>query len=155
MKIYQPTKPLPTRRNEAWAVNVAKLDIPNRPTIVMVVDVGTRGLLSATVTLAAGQDVAHTLERLVRRSGTPREIWVDRGLRPLHVLTERYGFEVVSGAGSRIDAVTAPALLRLRAHLHDRRFASLVELGHEIERWRKSRRSAAAPQTVRGNGPID
>ncbi|MHC2275353.1 transposase InsO family protein [Bradyrhizobium diazoefficiens] len=142
MKIYQPTKPLPTRRNEAWAVNVAKLDIPNRPTIMMVVDIGTRRLLSATVSLAVSEDIVATLERLTRRTGCPRQIWVD------HSSTYRWGLfqdwsrqrgiEILHGPGPQARAVTEGPLRHLCSSLHAKHLPTLMELGHEIERWRQS-----------------
>lgn len=71
------------RRNEAWAIDFAKLDLDRRPLVVMVIDVYTRRPLSATVTLSIAEDIAAGLGRLVRRSGCPHEIRIDHGFDQL------------------------------------------------------------------------
>jgi transposase InsO family protein len=141
---FMPKKPARqmTRLNEAWAVDFMVLDCAHRPLVMLVVDVGTRRALSATVSLAIAEDVVATLERLVRRSGRPQEIWVDdgRGYRfhPVRVWSERHGITVTYGPSPRSKAVAERPLHHLRAHLHDKSFATLTELGHDIERWRQA-----------------
>src|SRR5260370_33434847 len=64
------------RANQAWAVDLAILDLPHRPVVMLVIDVGTRLPLSATVTPSIAADVVATLKRPARRSKRPDE---DRG----------------------------------------------------------------------------
>ncbi|WLA63806.1 hypothetical protein [Bradyrhizobium diazoefficiens] len=109
---------------------------------MIVIDVGTRRPLSATLFLLKLEDLAATLRRVVARSGPPREIWVDASLRPdeskLRVLAQADGITFVYPARPRMKAVTEPIFRELTSFLCDRRFPQLTDLGHEIERWRQS-----------------
>ena len=144
MKINHLMKPHPTRRNQAWAVDFAVLDANSRPFVMIVVDVHTRLPLSATVTPGIAEDVTATLGRLGRRSGVPNNIWLDRGLhtRAIQNWTEANGISIACGPSPRIKAVTEPLLRDLRGYLHDNRFPALIELGHDIERWRQFYKTA-------------
>lgn len=114
---------------------------------MLVVDVGTRRPLSATMSLAIADDVVATLERLARRSGYPQELWVDHGredhFRPIQTWSERHRITVTYGPSRRTKAAAERPLRDLSASLRDKRFPTLLELGHEIERWRQSYAPAA------------
>src|ERR1700694_777318 len=69
-----------TRQNQAWAIDFAMLDFADRPFVMLVVDVGTRRPLSATMSLVVVEDIIAMLERLVRRLGTPEQVWMDYSL---------------------------------------------------------------------------
>jgi hypothetical protein len=132
----------PACQNYAWAIDFAVLDLYRRPLLMMVIDVQSRRPLSATVTLAAPARVAATLERLVRREGAPEEIltghrgWDHRFHPALDTLSERHRISIAHGLA--IKSLAEPILHDLSVSLRDKRFATLMELGHEIERWRQS-----------------
>jgi hypothetical protein len=139
-----------TCQNYAWAIDFAMLDLDRRPLLMMVVDVQSRRPLSATATLAVPERVAGTLERLVRREGTPEEIWTDHGFDhrfhpALQAWSERHRISITYGPMPAIKALAEPILRDLSVFLRDKRFATLMELGHEIERWRQSHTGAARP----------
>lgn len=137
-----PMMPMPTRANETWAVDHAILDWPERLFVMLVIDVATRRPLSATVSLAVSEDIVATLERLTSRIGCPRQIWVDNssayrwGL--FQVWSRQRGIEVLHGPGPQARAVTERPLHHLCSSLHPKQIPTLMDLGHEIERWRQS-----------------
>lgn len=127
-----------TRGNQVWAVDLALLDLPERPVLMLVIDVDTRRPLSATVSGAGSDDVVATLDGLSHRLGLPKEIWIDRGLYPVQAWSDRHGIDTRCGPDPRTRAVTEKPLRHLCAHLAGKHPATLMELGHEIERWRRS-----------------
>ncbi|WLA64924.1 DDE-type integrase/transposase/recombinase [Bradyrhizobium diazoefficiens] len=133
-------KPHPTRRNQAWAVDFAVLDAKGRPFVMIVVDVHTRLPLSATVSLGLADDFTAILDRLSRRLGFPEEIWIDGGrhAQALQTWAEPHGISVAHGPSPQIRAVTELRLRDLCMSLLRKGCASLMELGHEAERWRQS-----------------
>ncbi|QAU48852.1 DDE-type integrase/transposase/recombinase [Bradyrhizobium guangzhouense] len=146
-KQFAPTPTLPTRPNEAWAIDFAMLDQDRRALVMMVVDVGTRRPLSATVCLPIVDDVVATMRRLVRRSGRPQEVWLDAGFRADPMLQawarEHSVLLVYTPAGlPRMNNPAERILHHLASFLHGRCFPELMELGHEIERWRQSYKTA-------------
>jgi hypothetical protein len=139
------------RPNQAWAVDFAVLDFAERPLVRLVVDVGSRRPLSATLTLGVDDDIAAGLDRLARRSGRPEQIWLDNQYEFC------FGAALRFWAGQhRISIIYVPMQMPqikslserlhqdLNAFLRDKRFPTLMELGHDIERWRQSY-TAAAP----------
>jgi hypothetical protein len=139
-----------TYQNYAWAIDFAKLDLGRRPLLMMVVDVQSQRPLSATATLAVPARVAATLERLVQREGAPEEIltghgWDHRVDPALQALSERHRISIAYGLLPAIKTLSEPILHDLSVFLRDKRFATLMELGHEIERWRQSYTGAARP----------
>ncbi|GAB9109845.1 hypothetical protein [Bradyrhizobium diazoefficiens] len=147
-KRLTPTPPLPTRPNEVWAIDFAMLDQDRRALVMVVVDVGTRRPLSATVCLPIVDDVVATMHRVVRRSGPPQQIWVDAGFRSDPMLQawarEHSVMLVYTPAGlPRMNNPAERILRHLACFLNGRRFSELMELGHEIERWRQSYTPAA------------
>jgi hypothetical protein len=140
-----------TCQNQAWAIEFAVLDLDCRPLLMMVVDVHahTRFPLSATSSLAMPEDVVGMLERLVRRSGKPEEVWIDHGFghgrAALQSWAEQYRIPINYGLTLQTRALTKPLLRDLAAFLRGNRFASLTELGNEIERWRASSPRPAPP----------
>lgn len=132
-----------TCQNYAWAIDFAMLDLDRRPLLMMVVDVQSHRPLSVTATLAVPARVAATLERLVRREGAPEELWTDHGydhrFHPaLQALSERHRISIAYGPMPAIKTLAEPILHDLSVFLRDKRFATLMELGHDIERWRQS-----------------
>lgn len=133
-----------TCQNQAWAIEFAVLDLDCRPLLMMVIDVHapTRLPLSATASLAMPEDVVGMLERLVRRSGKPEEVWIyygfGHGRAALQSWAERHRILINYGPMLRTRALTKPLLRDLAASLRGNRFASLTELENEIERWRVS-----------------
>lgn len=146
MKLTQLIKP-PTRRNQAWAVDFAMLDVVHRPFVMMVADVGTRRPLSATVSLVVVEDIIIILERLVRRTGPPEQIWMDHNLAYNSVLGDFHP-ALQAWAKDRRVLLTHDRMLRTRvserlfrdlsASMRGKSFPTLMELGHDIERWRQS-----------------
>jgi hypothetical protein len=112
---------------------------------MLVVDVGTRRPLSATMSLPDGEDVAPALGRLVRRSGCPDQIWIDnhhefRFGAALKSWAEQHRVSITC-VPMRLPQMKSLAELTLRdlvAFLRDKHFPTLIELGHDIERWRQS-----------------
>ena len=139
MKTNHFMKSHPTRRNQAWAVDFALLDANSRPFVMIVVDVHSRLPLSATVTLGIALDVTATLGRLGQRSGLPEEIWIDHGLHlpALQTWAEPHRISIACGPSPRMRAVTEPRLHDLCMFLRDKHYATLMELGHDVERWRQ------------------
>jgi hypothetical protein len=133
-----------TRANQAWEVDFAMLDFAERPLVMLVVDVGTRRPLSATVSLAVVEDIVATLQRLVRRSGSPEQVWMTYGIsydsydgRFLRAWAEQHRISLTR-LPLQTKSVTERLFCDLSAFLRDKRFATLMELGHDIERWRQS-----------------
>jgi hypothetical protein len=138
-----------TYPNYAWTIDFVKLDLDRRPLLMMVVDVQSQRPLSATATLAVPARVGATLEQLVRREGAPEEIltchcWDHRVDPALQALAERHRISIAYGL-LPIKTLSEPILHNLSVFLRDKRFATLMELGHEIERWRQSYTGAARP----------
>ena len=141
-----------TRANQAWAIDFAVLDFAERPLVRLVVDVGTRRPLSATLTLAVDDDIAAGLDRLARRSGRPEQIWLDNQYEFCFGAAFRFWAEQ-----HRISIIYVPMQMPqmkslsqrlhgdLNAFLRDKRFPTLMELGHDIERWRQRYCAAAQP----------
>jgi hypothetical protein len=153
MKINHLMKPHPTRRNQAWAVDFAVLDFAERPLVKLVIDVRTRRPLSATLTLAIDDDLPAGLDRLVRRTGRPEEIWFDNqyefcfgGALRFWAHQHRISIIYASMVMPQGRALSERLFRDLAACLGDKRFPTLMELGHDIERWRQ--RYCAAPQAI-------
>ena len=139
-----------TRANQAWAVDHAVLDFPQRIFVRLVTEVGTRRPLSATLTFGIA-DIGTGLERMVDRSGRPEQIWLDnyyktRSDPALKSWTERHRISIIYVPMRMLQMKSLSERLYrdLGAFLRDKRFTTLTELGHEIERWRQSY-TAAAP----------
>lgn len=138
-----------TCQHQAWAIEFAVLDWGCRPLLMMVVDVDahTSLPLSATASVAMPEDIVGMLERLVRRSAKPEEVWIDHGFghgrAALQSWAEQRRISINYGPMLRTRALTKPLLRDLAAFLRGNRSASLTELGHEIERWRQSYETAA------------
>nr|WP_249782454.1 MULTISPECIES: DDE-type integrase/transposase/recombinase [unclassified Bradyrhizobium] len=142
-----------TRPSETWAVDFMVLDFPSRPYVMLVADVGTRRPLSAAVSLVVIEDIIAALERLVRRSGRPEQIWMDHSLAyrslmgdfhpALQAWARRHGISVTASPTPRTTAAAERLLRDLSTFLRDKRFPTLMELGHDIERWRQSYVAAA------------
>ncbi|WP_407180407.1 hypothetical protein [Bradyrhizobium sp. STM 3562] len=130
-----------TRRNQAWAVDIAMLDLGGSPLVTLVIDVHTRCPLSATVSPTISGAVTDGLDRLVRSFERPEAIWVDyvhdHASFPFMTWADRHGISLIYGVLPRAKDLTQAALRDLGAHLHDKHFATLIELGDDIERWRK------------------
>ncbi|WP_168195535.1 transposase family protein [Bradyrhizobium sp. NAS80.1] len=127
------------------------LDFAHRPLVMLVVDVGTRRPLSATVSLAIADDDVATLERLARRAGYPQEIWVDRAreyhFRPIQSWSPLHRITLIYGPSPQTKSVAERLLRHLGGFLRDKHYPTLMELGHDIERWRQFR--AATTSTIR------
>jgi hypothetical protein len=130
-----------TRPNEIWAIDFAVLDQADRPRIMLVVDVGTRRPLAATVIRAAANDVVATLDVLSRQAALPRELLIDHdfGLNPgLRAWAENHGISVLTRPVRmpQMKALSEPILRDLAISLRD--LETPTELGKEIDRWCKS-----------------
>ncbi|WP_128947548.1 hypothetical protein [Bradyrhizobium zhanjiangense] len=95
-------------------------------------------------------DIGTGIERLVDRSGKPEEIWLDnycehRFDKALRFWAERQGISIiyVPMQMPRMKSISERLLGNMSAFLRDKRFPTLMELGHEIERWRQSYTPAA------------
>jgi hypothetical protein len=141
-----------TRRNQAWEIDFAMLDRPHRPFVMLVIDVVTRRPLSATVSLMVVEDIVATLQRLVRRLGSPEQVWMSYGVsfvsydsRSLWDWAQQHRISL-----TRVPLQTKTESERLfrdlSAFLRDKRHSTLVAVGHDIERWRQS--YGAAVSTV-------
>jgi putative transposase len=102
----------------------------------------TRRPLSATVTLAIAEDIAAGLGRLVKRAGCPQEIWLDHAydvkFGPLETWAERHRISITYGSSLRTRGLSERPLRDLSAFLRGKSVPSLMELGHDVERWRQS-----------------
>lgn len=137
-----------TRSNEVWSVDFMMLDFAGRPFVMLVVDVATRRALSATVSLAVVDDVIVRLERLVRRSGRPEQIQRDydkaynstdgRFHPALQTWAQQHGISLTHDPMLQTQRISERPLRDLGAFLREKHFPTLMELGHEIERWRQS-----------------
>jgi hypothetical protein len=141
-----------TRANQAWAIDFAVLDFAEGPLVRLVVDVGTRRPLSATLTLAVDDDIAAGLDRLARRSGRPEQIWLDNRYEfrfdpALRSWAERHSISIiyVPMRMPQMKSLSERLLGDLSAYLRDKRFPTLMELGHDIEHWRQRYCAAAQP----------
>jgi hypothetical protein len=142
-----------TRANQAWAVDHAVLDLAERPLVRLVVDVGTRLPLSATLTLAVDDDIAAELDRLAPRSGRPKQIWLDnkfefRSDPALRSWTEQHRISIiyVPMVFPQMKVLSERSFRDLGAFLKDTHPPTLRELSHDLERWRKS--YAAGARTI-------
>jgi hypothetical protein len=147
-KAFMPNTPADRqmRANRAWAVDFQVLDLPHRPMVMLVTDFGTRLPLGATVTLPMAEDVVATLERLAWRSKCPDEIWIGHSFRLLETWAGQHGISVSYHSPTPQMKATSERLLRdLGSYFGDKSFASLMELGHDIERWRQSYAARALP----------
>jgi ribosomal protein S18 acetylase RimI-like enzyme len=153
---FMPTTPRRrvTRPNEAWAIDFMVLDFAQRPFVILVADVGTRRPLSATVSHVVVEDIVARLERLVQRSGSPKQVWLDYSIaynshpgrfhQALQDWAEQHRISLTHDPMFRTRSVAEQLLRDLRAFLRNKHFPTLIELGHDIERWRQSA-AAAAP----------
>jgi hypothetical protein len=139
------------RPNEVWEVDFAMLNFADRPLVMLVVDVGTRCPLSATVSLAVVEDIVAMLERLVRRLGRPQEIWMTYGVsydsydgRFLRAWAEQHRISLTR-LPLQTKSVAERLFCDLNAFLRDKRHSTLMAVGHEIERWRQSYVATARP----------
>lgn len=138
----------PMRANETWAVDFMVLDYARRPFVMLITDVGTRRPLSATVSLMTVEDIIIRLERLVRRSASPQQIWMDYGtvytVRPgcfhpvLQAWATHHNVRLAHSPTFATRCVSERLFTDLSTLLRDKKFPTLVELGHEVERWRQS-----------------
>jgi hypothetical protein len=140
-----------TRANQAWAVDHAVLDFPQRIFVRLVTDVSTRRPLSATLTFGIA-DIGTGLERLADRSGRPEQIWLDnyyksRSDPALKSWTEQHRISIiyVPMQMPQMKSLSERLHRDLSAFLHGKRFPTLMELGHDIERWRQRYCAAAQP----------
>ncbi|MCK1603456.1 hypothetical protein IVB02_18915 [Bradyrhizobium sp. 166] len=134
--------------NEAWMVDSMALDFAERPFVRLVADVASRRPLSATLTLQVDHDLHTGLDRLVRRSGPPDQIWFDKqyefclgGTLNFWAHEHRISIVYVPMQMPSLKSVSEPILHNLGSHLRENHFSTLMELGHEIERWRQSYRA--------------
>jgi hypothetical protein len=131
-----------TRPNQAWAIDFALLDLPQKSIVMLVIDVGTRMPLSATTLTRAiaGNVIATTLDRLGRRLGKPEQIWMDYGFanNSGHALQKWARRRAVLTHLGMISTVSERHFRSLGNCLRDKHFPTLVELGREMERWRQS-----------------
>jgi transposase InsO family protein len=141
-----------TRPKEAWAIDFTTLDFADRPLLMLVVDVGTRRPLSATVSLPNAEDVTAALGRLVRQSGCPDQIWIDNHYEfrlgaALKSWAEQHRISItyVPMRMPQMRSLSELILRDLSVFLRDKRFPTLMELAHAIERWRQSYIGAARP----------
>jgi transposase InsO family protein len=143
-----------TRRNQAWAIDNARLDLGNRrPLIMMVVDVHSRLPLSLTVSPAVAGAIAKTLDRLVRRSGPLEDIWIyrDSGLElALRRWAKFHRIGITRGPMPQMKTLAEPILSDLGAFLQHVRFPTRTQLGHGLERWRQ-RYTAGTPSISNAN----
>lgn len=139
-----------TRANRAWAVDYAILDLAERPFVMLVIDVHTRRPLMATVTPTIPEDIAAALERSFHWPSLPEEIWIDRAfernaaLRPW-AHEHRISIIYVPVLMPQMKSLSERPLRDLSAFLRDKRFPTLMELGHDIERWRQHYAAARRP----------
>jgi hypothetical protein len=140
-----------TRANQAWAVDHAVLDFPQRIFVRLVTDVGTRRPLSATLTFGIA-DIGTGLERLVDRSGRPEQIWLDnyyksRSDPALKSWTEQHRISIiyVPMQMPQMKSLSERLYRDLGASLRDKRFPTVWELSDELERWRQRYCAAAQP----------
>lgn len=130
--------PQVTRTNEAWAIDFVVLDQPGRPRILLVIDIGTRRPLAATVIRAMATDVVATLDSLSQQATLPRELWIDNSLEPaLRLWAENHRVAFLSRPTQmpQMKALAEPILRDLAVSVRDKRFQTPTELGKEIERW--------------------
>ena len=133
-----------TRPNEAWLIDTALLNFSHRSFVMLVADVATRRPLSATLLLLNIEDVVATLQRLVVRSGSPKEVWMDHGFwhhhSPLlHDWADQRGISLVNSP-VQTKSIAERMLCDLHAFLRDQRPSTVRALGDDIERWRQSYR---------------
>jgi hypothetical protein len=138
-----------TRPNEAWEIDFAMINFSDRPFVMLVIDVGTRRPLSATVSIMVVEDIVATLQRLVQRSGSPEQVWMTYGVsydtydgRFLRAWAEQHRVSLTR-LPLQTKAVAERLLCDLSAFLRDKRHSTLMALGHDIERWRQSYTPAA------------
>lgn len=131
-----------TRRNQAWAIDSAVLDFPQRIFVRLVIDVSTRRPLNATLTFGIA-DIGSGLERLVDRSGRPEQLWLDsyynsRFDPALKSWTEQHRISIiyVPTKMPQMKSLFERHHRDLSVFLRDKRYPTLTELGHDIERWR-------------------
>lgn len=137
------------RANQAWLIDFMVLDFTDRPFVMLVVDVGTRRPLSATVGLVVVEDIIAMLERLVRRSGRPEQVWLDHSLaynsalgdfHPALQAWAKHHRTLLTQVPMLRTKFVAERLLRdLSAFLRGKSYPTLMELGHDLERWRQQR----------------
>jgi hypothetical protein len=140
-----------TPANQAWAVDHAVLDFPQRIFVRLVTDVGTRRPLSATLTFGIA-DIGTGLERLVDRSGRPEQIWLDnyykaRSDPALKSWTEQHRISIIYVPMRMLQMKSLSERLYrdLFTFLRDKRFPTVWELSHELERWRQHYCAATRP----------
>jgi hypothetical protein len=134
-----------TRRNQAWAIDIARFDLKNRvPFVMMVIEVHTRLPLSATVSPATHCAAATGLDRIVRRSGPPNEIWIDRSFEPMiRAWAEQHRIAVTYGQMLKVKSLAEPIFRDLGAFLRGNLFSNHAKLGLGVEKWRQSYAAAA------------
>jgi hypothetical protein len=143
-----------TRANQAWAVDHAVLDFSQRIFVRLVTDVGTRRPLSATLTFGIA-DIGTGLERLTDRSGRPEQIWLDnyyesRSDPALRSWAEQHRISIiyVPTLIPEMKCLSERFIQSLSAFLQDRRFPTLAELSHDIERWRQTYAERSLPKNA-------
>ncbi|MDH2386394.1 hypothetical protein [Bradyrhizobium sp. CER78] len=73
MKTNQLTKPYPAG-NQAWAIDLTRLDLGHRPPVLMVMDVQTRRVLSTIVQDPIAGNITIELTKLMMRLGPTRDL---------------------------------------------------------------------------------
>ncbi|MHC2674470.1 transposase InsO family protein [Bradyrhizobium diazoefficiens] len=133
----------PAGPNEVWCAEMMRPDLAGRPLILLIVDVHTRHPLLA-VPATSVEDIATTLDRLSRHSGRPKELRIDHALEfnpALRDWAHERGVRIVQGppGAPQWKAVSEPIIRKLADHLSGKRFATLADLGHDLENWRQHR----------------
>jgi hypothetical protein len=148
---FKQTPPMPyaavqrlTRANQAWAVDHALIDLHQRIFVRLITDVGTRLPLSATPTFGIA-DIGTGIERLVDRSGKPEQIWLDshhghRSDPALRSWAAQQGISIIYIATQmpQMKSLSERLFISMSAFLRTKRSESVFDLGHDLERWRKS-----------------
>jgi hypothetical protein len=110
--------------------------------------------LSATVTFGIA-DIGTGLERLVDRSGRPEQIWLDnyyksRSDPALKSWAEEHRISIIYVLMQmpQMKSLSERILRDLGAFLRDKHFPTLIELSHDIERWRQSYAARPIPDNA-------
>ena len=137
-----PMRNHPTRASQVWAIDHAILSSAHRIYIRMVIDVGTRLPLSATLTFGI-EEIGSGLERLIERSRIPEQIWLDnsfvsRSDRLLKLWTKRHRISINYSYSPEMKAISERSFRALLAFLRGKRPPTILELAKELERWRET-----------------
>lgn len=140
------------RANQTWAIDFGVLDFAEMPLVKLVIDVATRRLLSATLTLAIDDDLPAELDQLVRRKSSPEEIWIDKRYESsfgeaVRLWARQHHISIihVSMVVPQMRSHSERLLRDLAGFLRDMRFPTPTELGHGIDHWRQCYCAAEQP----------